>query len=185
MLKQVIFFIQNIFRLPFHYLRHNTVSFTSRIMSHVFIKGTTIGKYCFVGSYSEINNASIGNYTCIANGVVIGGMEHPYWDLSISPKLSSEFVYGKKTTIGNDVWIATGSIIKQGVTIGDGSVIGANSFVNKDVPPYAIVFGSPATIHKFRFNDERIKRIQESDYWNNPPKIAIRILNELKKEADE
>ena len=185
MIKQIVFFIQYLLRFPVDLMRHNEVSFKSRIMSNVFLKNTKVGKYSFIGSYSDVNYAVIGNYTCIANGVVIGGMEHPYWDLSISPKLSSEYIYGKKAIIGNDVWIATGCIIKQGVKIGDGAVIGANSFVNKDVPPYAIVFGSPATVYKYRFSEDRIKRIQKSEYWNNPPILAKKIINEIKKEVDE
>lgn len=156
MIKQIVFFIQYLLRFPVDLMRHNEVSFKSRIMSNVFLKNTKVGKYSFIGSYSDVNYAVIGNYTCIANGVVIGGMEHPYWDLCMSPKLSGEYIYGKTTMIGNDVWIATGCIIKQGVTIGDGAVIGANSFVTKDVPPYAIVFGTPATIHKYRFTEDII-----------------------------
>lgn len=185
MIKHILTFFHSLLRFPVDLLRHNRISFKSRIMPHTYINCSSVGKYSYVGAYSDISYASIGNYTCIANGVVIGGMEHPYWDLSISPKLSSEYIYGKKTIIGNDVWIATGCIIKQGVKIGDGAVIGANSFVNKDVPPYAIVFGSPATVYKYRFSEDRIKRIQKSEYWNNPPILAKKIINEIKKEVDE
>ena len=52
--------------------------------------------------------------------------------------------------IGNDVWVGTHCIITKGVTIGDGAVIAANSVVNKDVPPYTIVGGTPAKILKTR-----------------------------------
>lgn len=48
------------------------------------------------------------------------------------------------------------SIIRRGVKIGNGVVIGANSVVTKDIPPYAIVVGSPAKIIKYRFKDEKI-----------------------------
>jgi len=46
--------------------------------------------------------------------------------------------------IGNDVWIGKFSTIISGISIGNGAVIAANSFVTKDVPPYAIVSGNPA-----------------------------------------
>ena len=51
--------------------------------------------------------------------------------------------------IGDHVYIGTGAIIKPGedgkpLKIGDGAVVAAGSFVNKDVPPGMTVFGSPA-----------------------------------------
>lgn len=103
-------------------------------------------------------------------------MEHSYWYPSISPRLSHYCIFGKKTVIGHDVWIAASAIIKQGVKIGNGAVIGANSFVNKDVPPYAIVVGSPAKILKYRFNQKQIEIIEESKYWEFSPNEARQIL---------
>jgi acetyltransferase-like isoleucine patch superfamily enzyme len=55
--------------------------------------------------------------------------------------------YEKKTVkIGNCCFIGANSVIKDGVSIGDHSVVGACSFVNKEVPPYSIVVGTPAKI---------------------------------------
>lgn len=51
-------------------------------------------------------------------------------------------------TIGNNVWIATRATILKGVTIGDGAVIAAGAVVTKNVPPYSLVGGIPATIIK-------------------------------------
>ena len=141
--------------------------FSSHIENNVFLKQSTIGKGTYIGSYCDINYSIIGNYTCIANGVVIGGMEHPYWDYCMSPRLNSSFIYGNRTIIGNDVWIATGCIIKQGVTIGDGAVIGANSFVNKDVPAYSVVAGTPAKVIRKRFDDTVIEEIEQKQWWSN------------------
>lgn len=146
------------------------------------MRNTTVGDYCFIGSYCDISYANIGNYTCIANGVVIGGMEHPYWELSISPKLSKEFIYGKITTIGHDVWIATGSIVKQGVHIGDGAVIGANSYVNQDVPAYSIVFGTPAKLYKYRDAKQKEELLNKTRYWELAPSEAIQKLKSIKYE---
>lgn len=47
-------------------------------------------------------------------------------------------------TIGADAWIGTGAVILPNITIGDGAVVGANSVVIRDVPPYTIVGGVPA-----------------------------------------
>ena len=42
------------------------------------------------------------------------------------------------------MWIGAGSIILNGITIGEGAVVGAGSVVTKDVNPYTIVAGNPA-----------------------------------------
>lgn len=47
-------------------------------------------------------------------------------------------------TIGDDVWIAHGALVLGGVTIGDGSVVSANSVVTRDVPPRMLAIGNPA-----------------------------------------
>ena len=67
--------------------------------------------------------------------------------------------------------------VKQGVKIGDGAVIGANSFVNKDVEPFSIVVGSPAKHLKYRFGKETQDEIRNSSYWDEKPEKAKQILN--------
>lgn len=68
--------------------------------------------------------------------------------------------------IGNDVWIGENTIFSsKGITVHDGAVIAANSVVTKDVPPYAIVGGSPAKIMKFRFSPNCIHKLIELQWW--------------------
>ncbi len=67
--------------------------------------------------------------------------------------------------IGNDVWIASNVSIIQGVTVGDGAVIAQESFVTKNVPPYAMVGGNPAQIIRFRFNDRQISKLLQIAWW--------------------
>ena len=57
-----------------------------------------------------------------------------------------DFVSWKKGNIfiEKDAWIGTGSVILPDVRIGEGAVVGANSLVRKDVPPYTVVGGVPA-----------------------------------------
>ena len=45
-------------------------------------------------------------------------------------------------------WIGAGSFILKGVTVGEGGIVGANSVVTKDVPPYTVVAGNPAVVVK-------------------------------------
>lgn len=171
---------QMLYRWPLYRLKRNHIAFTSEILSGVMLRDSTLGDYTFIGKDCIINSTTIGNYTCIASNVQIGGMEHPHWDLTISPQLSDKYVFGKRTIIGHDVWIAGGCIIRQGVKIGDGAVIGANSFVNKDVEPYTIVAGTPAKVIKARDCKSLESELLASGYWNYPPKQAKKILEQIK-----
>ena len=180
-MKTMVKWVQALFRLPFYKIRYNKIDLTSEIGRHTHLRKCKIGKWCHIGPKGNFNNANIGNYTCIAPSCQIGGMEHPYWDLSISPLLSNEYIFGKETNIGHDVWIAANCIIRQGVSIGDGAVIGANSFVNKDIPPYAIAYGTPVKVIKYRFNDEIIHELNESHYWEHSPQTARKILKKIVK----
>lgn len=168
-----------IVRLLVFKIKRNRIHPTSEIGSGVHLRGCNIGKNCYIGSQTVLNYVEIGNYTCIAPGVQIGGMEHSLWWCSTSPQLSNQCIFGNQTTIGHDVWIAGSAIIKQGITIGDGAVVGANSFVNKDVPPYAIVVGSPARVIKYRFTEEQTKQINDTHYWELPPRDARIVLTRL------
>lgn len=75
---------------------------------------------------------------------------------------------GYDAIIGNDVWIGSDVVIKGGVRIGDGAIVAMSSVVTKDVPPYAIVGGSPAHIIRLRFTPEQIKRLIEFKWWDKP-----------------
>ncbi len=68
--------------------------------------------------------------------------------------------------VGNDVWFGYDSLVRGGVTIGDGAIIATRAVVVKDVPPYAIVAGNPARIVKMRFDDETIRRLVQIAWWN-------------------
>lgn len=59
--------------------------------------------------------------------------------------------------IGDDVWIGYGCIILSGIKIGRGAVIGAGSIVTKDVSPYSIVAGNPASMRGSRFTAQEIE----------------------------
>ena len=56
----------------------------------------------------------------------------------------------KDVTIGDNVWLGNRVIILGGVTIGEGAIIQAGAVVVKDIPPYAIAGGNPATVFKYR-----------------------------------
>jgi len=129
---------------------------------------TIIGEYTYIGANTTLTKAVVGRYCSIANNVSIGDGEHILDKVSTSSYFYDdpyEVLTQKECIIGNDVWIGTKSIIRRGVKIGNGAVIGANSFVNKDVPEFAVVVGSPARIIKYRFNPTIIKLITKSNWW--------------------
>lgn len=101
-------------------------------------KNTTIGYHNFIYCSEKI---IIGDDCLIAPFVYIVDSNH---QIKRDRKINEQPNVTSPIIIGNDVWIASHVTILQGVTIGDGAVIAANSLVNKDVPPYTIVGGSPA-----------------------------------------
>lgn len=70
--------------------------------------------------------------------------------------------------IRNDVWIGNSVTIMPGIKIGHGAIIGTNSLVTKDVVPYAIVGGNPATAIRKRFDDEAISFLLQLAWWDWP-----------------
>lgn len=66
--------------------------------------------------------------------------------------------------VDDDVWIGHGAMVLSGVHIGQGAVIAAGSVVTKDVPSYAIVGGNPATLIKYRCEEEMRAKLEEIDF---------------------
>lgn len=56
--------------------------------------------------------------------------------------------------------------ILDGVTIGDGAIVGAGAVVVKDIPPYAVAGGVPAKIIRYRFSEEEIQKLLKIKWWN-------------------
>ena len=63
------------------------------------------------------------------------------------------------TILGNNVWLGRSAAVMPGVTVGDGSVIGANSVVTRDIPPNSFAAGAPArVIRKLELPDGWVRR---------------------------
>ena len=148
-----------------------------------------IGRHTYIGKNVSIMSCeSIGAFCSISADVKIGLMSHPQNYLGTSPVFYSkrrrwinENTYdeseGKSVRIGNDVLISASALIKNGITIADGAIIGAGSYVNEDVPAYAIVAGSPAKIIKFRFEPDIIEKLLASKWWEKSDEEIKRIGN--------
>lgn len=154
---RIYYFLKNIYKsLRMLYLRKR---FQLRNVHSTFY----IGKNCKIssdlkaGAFSYIGNGSqiypkvtLGDYSMIAGDVKILGGDHTFNKPGL-PIIFSDRGIVKKTVIGKDVWIGSSSIIMTGVSIGDGSIIAAGSVVTKDIKPYSIVAGVPASFIRGRF----------------------------------
>jgi len=70
-------------------------------------------------------------------------------------RIASATVEARPVRIEPNVWIGFESCILPGVTIGEGSIVGARSVVTADVPPFTIVAGNPARLVRALTAEER------------------------------
>lgn len=137
---------------------------------------STVGEFSYINVGTTIGAAVIGNFCSIGKNCFIGGGNHALSYISTSQRL-----YGKGNLfneliefeefdsiveIGSDVWIGPNSVVLQKANIGTGAVIASGSVVTKPVPPYAIVAGNPAKIIRYRFSEEKVKKLLESKWWD-------------------
>lgn len=149
--------------------------------------GFTTGRFCrieaypgnnektlFFGENVQINDfvhitamkkVSIGNNVLIASKVYISDCSHGSYsgdenDSSPLVNPSERPLFSKDVIIENNVWLGEFVSVLPGVTIGAGTIVGANSVVSKNLPPYVIAVGIPAkAIKKYDFHSKTWKKI--------------------------
>ncbi|QIG47790.1 chloramphenicol acetyltransferase [Nordella sp. HKS 07] len=147
----------------------------ARIIESVF------GDYSYTDRYADIAYSTLGKFANVAAFVRLNPSEHPYqraslhhfmyrseyyWPQEQSEQALFDWRRSRPVTLGHDTWIGHGSVIMKGVTIGHGAIVGSASVVTKNVPPYAIVAGSPARFIKWRHPQEIADRFQELAWWD-------------------
>ncbi len=104
----------------------------------------------------------IGDNTMIAPNVILATATHP-----ILPELREQgYQYNLPIHIGKNCWLGAGVIVLAGVTIGDNTVVGAGSLVNKDLPPNVVAVGSPCRVLR-EINDH------DKEYYCKNRKIQL------------
>ncbi|MEL7211942.1 MAG: DapH/DapD/GlmU-related protein [Pseudomonadota bacterium] len=147
----------------------------SRVAHSVF------GDYSYCDRFADIANAQIGKFANIAAFSRIGATDHPldtaachhflyrsddYWDDADSDAAFFAHRRSRVAHIGHDTWIGAGAMIKPEVTLGHGAVVAAGAVVTKDVAPYTIVAGTPATVLRHRQPREIADRLIALAWWD-------------------
>ena len=142
---------------------------------------STFEDYAYCDRQSDIANTTVGKFSNIAAMTRIGPTDHPYANASLHHFLYRSELYfddapddqdffakrkARRTVIGPDTWIGHGAIIKPDVTIGAGAIVASGAVVTKDVAPYLIVAGIPATTLRARFIPTVADRMQALAWWD-------------------
>jgi acetyltransferase-like isoleucine patch superfamily enzyme len=149
-------------------------------------RGVVIGPTVRIGRLSHVNGPAtiiargdIGSFASIGWQVTIGAFQHPHqgashhafwytpgWIHGATP--ASWHEDRPDPVLGHDVYVGAGSLIMQGITIGDGVVVGSGSVVTRDIPAYAIVVGVPARVHSYRFDEATREALSATEWWTWP-----------------
>lgn len=134
--------------------------FTSLWGPNITLEGTIeIGSYCSIARNVSFQE-SYHNYHRISSYLI--------WKNVFNETSSNELITKGKISVGSDVWIGMNSSILSGVNIGHGAIIGANTLVNSDVPPYSIFAGIPGRVIGYRFDDKIIEKLLIIEWWEWP-----------------
>jgi acetyltransferase-like isoleucine patch superfamily enzyme len=135
---------------------------------------------------------TIGRYSSIADKVEIfmGGNHRSDWATTYpfsafrdrwpsAPQDAAVHTSRGDVVIGHDVWIGSGATILSGVTVGHGAVIAARAIVTRDVPPYTVVGGNPASVLRRRFDEATIAALLDIAWWDLPRAEIETLISDL------
>jgi acetyltransferase-like isoleucine patch superfamily enzyme len=174
---------------PYSRINQNTVLEGQNYLGkHAALKDSFMGYGSYLANDTRLDFCKIGRYTSIGAHVKMAEGNHPsHTFMSTHPFFFSTDTVSGKTyvsrqkysnhkyareaepyfiVIGNDVWIGTGAILMEGITIGDGAIVAAGAVVTRDVPAYTIVGGVPAREIRKRFTEEQIEKLMRLQWWN-------------------
>ena len=165
----------------------DVIHLNENIPSVCYIKNVITRPNIEVGEYTYYDDAATGGEDFEAhvthhyefNGAnhrMASVTTHPFnifahgWE-KCTPTLEEPPLKGD-TVVGNDVWMGQNVTVLSGVHIGDGTIIGANSVVAGDIPPYTVAAGNLCRGIRPRFDQELTDYLLELRWWDwNPEKI--------------
>jgi len=119
---------------------------------HGFVR---IGRNCSINPGTQIigmGGVTIGDNVLVAGQTMMLAFSHGFVDRAVPMQQQAHTAKG--IVVESNVWIGAGVKILDGVTVGQGAVLGAGSVVTHDVPPYAVVVGVPARLLRYRGEHE-------------------------------
>ncbi len=165
------------------------------------VVNSAFADYAYCDRLADIANTTVGRFANLAAMTRIGPTDHPYQNAAQHHFLYRSSHYwddieddaaffaaraARRTTLGADCWIGHGAIIKPEVSVGIGAIVASGAVVTKDVAPFLIVAGCPATPVRARFSPAVIDRLLALSWWDwghDALRSALTDFRALKAEA--
>ena len=132
-----------------HLGRWSWIGHGSKIRAHegeVHIGAKSVlGQECTISCFQHV---SIGRECIVADRVMLIDFDHGV--VEVERPIRHQGIYKRDVRVGNNVWIGYGAAFLRGVIVGDNSVVGTYTVVNKDVPANAVVAGVPVRLLRMR-----------------------------------
>ena len=137
---------------------------------------TTIGRYTRINGPARIRGGGrvvFGQFCAVGSDLNVVAQNHSVTTANLQVHLqrevgAPEHIRPGNVNIGNNVWIGDRVAILAGVTVGDGAVLAAGAVVTRDVPPFAVAGGVPATVKTMRFPDDVVAALMDISWWDWP-----------------